>query len=1060
MNLEEENPIWNDITLSEDRKKFLSEERSDELFKQGDLDGAYREISVFIRHMPTNVAAYIRRACVNYESDNLDGVVEDFTDAINCGAVIFPSTSRFTDFVDPCYDQIHLLRALAYALAGKEYQILPDLVADYKTSLEKEYRDSLWGKSFFELTENEKAADRFITLISKATKGKRTPVQEALLSTLTRDHRTGALATKELIETDPTNPIVIWTLGLNQEGNEDQIKLGNKTITYPENEPEMSFVRGFKAMLSQDYEWGRKLILEAIGLNPDNYEYYEKLGVFLAWDRHYEEAIVYLTKAIELNPSAKDSFFNRGFAYQKTGELSRALEDFTEVIELESAPGYVSTKAAQNKIDALQSKPEPKKLNKPARRLNPSELQQLLFQAYDKFQAENWKGCIEDISLALEQDPENSDYYLLRGLSYKSMDMFDKFVDDVNKVIRLNDSAEIRDLLGSSYLDLGEYEQAIKYLNRCIELYPYYPHAYFARAKAKQEIGDYIGIIPDLEIFCQLGGSPDVTDLHEVRNFIEELKEEHGWEGSPQQFAFERGESGRALEEQTSKKAESEECRHDLRKQTVRKKSPRRLNSNELQQLLLQAYGKYQADDWEGCIKDMSLAIEQDPGNSVYYLLRGQSNYNLDLHNEALEDASNGIRLEPDNESLHFLRAGALTSLDKYDDALESLDRVISLVPEDQNTYFVRGQLFAGLGDRRSAISDYQMFIELTDLDPRVGEIQEAIGELSLKVSKDDQAISIAGNWTEPKKIELFNQHMKRAIDLHEQKKYEEALDALEIAHNLNPAHEVVFSMRMFIYDTLQDLEKGIANLAEQAQFYPDDSTVRMNLGVLKSKAGKNEEALADLVMASKLDPDNAKIRLTLGTLYLMSGHNHHATEHLSRCIELDPTIPDAHLYRASAKEKMDDFLGAIPDLENYIRLGGSPNADVQKLRAHIEEVKEEYGWEGSPEQLAQEREQLDRDREHLAGILEEHNAKKAKFEERKQQLQKEIEVHDQKLEKLTQESNQQIACLKKERDGLGFLAFGKKKDIEQKIAALQKSLEDARAVGESLQKKQHDLKM
>lgn len=140
-NLEEENSIWSDITQSDERKKFLSEERSNELLEQGDLDGAYREISDFIRHVPTNVAAYIRRAYVNYESDNLDGVIDDFTGAINCGASISPSTSPFADYVDPRYDQIHLLRALALALAGKEYQMLPDLVGDYKVSLENNIVD-------------------------------------------------------------------------------------------------------------------------------------------------------------------------------------------------------------------------------------------------------------------------------------------------------------------------------------------------------------------------------------------------------------------------------------------------------------------------------------------------------------------------------------------------------------------------------------------------------------------------------------------------------------------------------------------------------------------------------------------------------------------------------------------------------------------------------------------------------------------------------------------------------------------------------------------------------
>ena len=355
---------------------------------------------------------------------------------------------------------------------------------------------------------------------------------------------------------------------------------------------------------------------------------------------------------------------------------------------------------------------------------------------------------------------------------------------------------------------------------------------------------------------------------------------------------------------------------------------------------------KYEAGDYEGFIKDFSIAIEMDPDNSDLYPMRAPAFMNLGLLDKAMDDANTGLHLDPSNAPLHLMRARLLAEEEQYDAAIEDMNNAISLNPEEQDYYSFRGSVLVELKDYLSAYSDFQTYVLLNS-----SEDEE---DIIYKPGEDDLperellsgTISIANNWTEPKKVKLFNQHMKRAIDLNEQKKYEEALDALEIAHNLNPAHEVVFSMRMLIYDTLQDLEKGIANLAEQAQFYPDDSTVRMNLGVLKSKAGKNEEALADLVIASKLDPDNAKIRLTLGTLYLMSGDSQQAIDHLTCCIEFDPTIPDAHLYRASAKEKMDDYLGAIPDLENYIRLGGSPNADIEKMRTHIEELKAEYGWE------------------------------------------------------------------------------------------------------------------
>ena len=80
-------------------------------------------------------------------------------------------------------------------------------------------------------------------------------------------------------------------------------------------------------------------------------ETHHKNGLALIMDGEYEEAIVELNKAIELDPEYADAYYNRGIAYDKSGEVAKAISDYEKCIELSNDPELVE--AAQMRLDAL-----------------------------------------------------------------------------------------------------------------------------------------------------------------------------------------------------------------------------------------------------------------------------------------------------------------------------------------------------------------------------------------------------------------------------------------------------------------------------------------------------------------------------------------------------------------------------------------------------------------------------------------------------------------------------------------------------------------------------------
>lgn len=415
-------------------------------------------------------------------------------------------------------------------------------------------------------------------------------------------------------------------------------------------------------------------------------------------------------------------------------------------------------------------------------------------------------------------------------------------------------------------------------------------------------------------------------------------------------------------------------------------------------QLMQSAFEKLQAEDLDGCIADASEAIRLRP-SALAYQVRAHAYGMKGLQREAISDLSEAILLDPD----------------------------------DPQFYAQRGMTFDKINDRRSALSDLQTFAELTDdeemREGTLGYIEQLIAAMDESDSKNNGIETLAN----PKKIELANLHIKRGIELYEDMNWGGALKEYQIAKNLTPNSGLPYDLSWVIHYNEEDWDLAIANLLELIRISPNDAVAYMNLGTCKSKKGNLDDAVTDLIKATELDSANAEAHMKLGVVYLMRENYNLALEYLTRSIDLDPGVPVAYLHRASVKEKLKDYPAAIPDFEKYCQLGGSVEVpDLTPLREHISYLKKEYGYV---------------------------SASDIQLEERKQKLQKEIDEHNRKLEELKRETGSEIERLRKERDSLGFLSVGKKKEIDQKIHSLENQFLDFATKAEALKKQLKDLK-
>jgi len=149
----------------------------------------------------------------------------------------------------------------------------------------------------------------------------------------------------------------------------------------------------------------------------------------------YVLAVEEYTQVIEIDPEQAAAYHNRGLAYSRLGDADRAIADFSKALSIqEDADTYVLRGDAYRLTDD-----------------------------YDR--------ALADFDRALELNPDYADAYRLRGLAYAMQDDLDLAMTDLEKAIALNPrDAEAYFLCGLIHIDRAEREDAVADLNKALEL--------------------------------------------------------------------------------------------------------------------------------------------------------------------------------------------------------------------------------------------------------------------------------------------------------------------------------------------------------------------------------------------------------------------------------------------------------------------------------------------------------------------------------------------------------------------------------------------------------------
>lgn len=135
-------------------------------------------------------------------------------------------------------------------------------------------------------------------------------------------------------------------------------------------------------------------------------------------------------------------------------------------------------------------------------------------KGYDHFKENRFKKAQDELSQAIEIDPENAEAYFWRAQTFIRLEQYDDAIGDLKTVVDLKPRyGRAYDHLGWLLMHRNKFDESLNYLNKSIELKPDNGWAHYMRGRIFFKKGDLQKALENAKTACKLGYEDGCNDV-------------------------------------------------------------------------------------------------------------------------------------------------------------------------------------------------------------------------------------------------------------------------------------------------------------------------------------------------------------------------------------------------------------------------------------------------------------------------------------------------------------------------------------------------------------------
>lgn len=298
-------------------------------------------------------------------------------------------------------------------------------------------------------------------------------------------------------------------------------------------------------------------------------------------------------------------------------------------------------------------------------------------------------------------------------------------------------------------------------------------------------------------------------------------------------------------------------------------------------QLLADAKGSLQDEDYDRAHEICNSILKIDPNNMVAKLLRGKCAIENEEYELAYDDLTDVKGIKSEDPTLLLLHGKASLEVGYFEEALEDLDIVIKKLPGNAEAYLMRGIVYLELEKYKEAIAAFRMAVRMNPDDPEI--------------------------------------YLNRGNVFIEIREYEKAIEDYNRAIELDPEDPYFYFQRGNAYFLMKEYQLAMQDFNSAIELDPEDMDFYVNRGITYKQIKQMDMALKDFTSVIQDGEDISMALTQRGSLFLQLGRKMEALNDFTFLIEEEPEAPVGYTLRATVQMELKDWKKALEDLDKAL---------------------------------------------------------------------------------------------------------------------------------------------